>query len=63
MIIAIVDTGVDATHPDLSGKIIDGWNVNAGGSDYSDAMGHGTQVAGVAAAASMMTICSSNSRV
>lgn len=56
VIIAVVDTGVDGTHPDLRDKILDGWNVYAGGSDYSDAMGHGTQVAGVAAASSNNSI-------
>ncbi len=52
IIIAIVDTGVDTDHPDLADKIIDGWNVYDGDSDYSDVHGHGTLVAGVAAALS-----------
>lgn len=55
IIIGIVDTGVDGTHPDLSGKILDGVNIYTNGSDYSDAMGHGTQVAGTAAAMSNNT--------
>ncbi|MFQ5413953.1 MAG: S8 family serine peptidase [Phycisphaerae bacterium] len=50
IVIAIVDTGVDPDHPDLSGKIIDGWNMHDRTSDFSDLHGHGTQVAGVAAA-------------
>ncbi len=50
--IAIVDTGVDLHHPDLADKIIDGWNVFDGNADFADVLGHGTQVAGVAAAAS-----------
>ncbi len=52
VIIAIVDTGVDRDHPDLADKIIDGWNVYDGNSDYGDVQGHGTLVAGVAAALS-----------
>lgn len=52
IIIGIVDTGVDRTHPDLRGKILDGVNIYANTGDYADAMGHGTQVAGTAAASS-----------
>jgi len=50
--IAIVDTGVDSHHPDLADKIIDGWNIYDGNADFADVLGHGTLVAGVAAAAS-----------
>jgi subtilisin family serine protease len=50
--IAIVDTGVDPNHPDLADKIIDGWNIYDGNADFADVLGHGTLVAGVAAAAS-----------
>ena len=51
IIIAIADTGVDATHPDLVSKIVPGWNVVSNNSNTSDAYGHGTKVAGTAAAA------------
>jgi subtilisin family serine protease len=51
VIIAIADTGVDPTHPDLAGKMVAGWNVNDGNSNTSDVHGHGTKVAGAAAAA------------
>ena len=50
--IAIVDTGVDLTHPDLSAKIIQGYNIYANTNDPSDDYGHGTAVAGTAAALS-----------
>lgn len=50
--IAVLDTGVDATHPDLADKVIPGWNAVDGGSDSSDVNGHGTKVAGTAAAMS-----------
>ncbi len=50
VVIAIVDTGVYANHPDLRDKIIEGWNVYDDNADFDDVLGHGTQVAGVAAA-------------
>lgn len=50
--IAVVDTGVDSTHPDLQEKIVAGWNAANDSSDFGDLIGHGTMVAGVAAAAS-----------
>jgi subtilisin family serine protease len=49
--IAILDTGVDATHPELSGKIVPGWNFYDNNSDSNDVVGHGTIVAGTATAA------------
>ena len=52
IIIAILDSGVDATHPDLASQIVSGWNIYENNSDTSDVQGHGTAVAGVAAAAS-----------
>ena len=52
IIVAVVDTGVDASHPDLAGAVVPGYNVVAGNSDTSDVNGHGTEVAGVVAARS-----------
>ena len=52
ILIAVVDTGVDADHPDLGAKIVDGWNVYDGNNQYDDIAGHGTQSAGCAAASS-----------
>jgi subtilisin family serine protease len=49
--IAILDSGIDATHPDLAGRITTGWNFLSGSTDTSDVLGHGTAVAGTAAAA------------
>ena len=49
---AIVDTGVDSTHEDLAGKMVAGWNVYDNNSNTSDVFGHGTKVAGTAAASS-----------
>ena len=52
IVIAVLDSGVDATHPDLASQIVPGWNIYDNNSDTSDVQGHGTSVAGVAAAAS-----------
>src|SRR5207245_1364569 len=50
--IAILDTGVDGTHPDLSAKMVPGWNFYDNNSNTADVVGHGTLVAGGAAAMS-----------
>ena len=72
-IIAVIDSGIDVTHPDLASQLwtnpgeipangvdddgngyvddVHGWNFIAGTNDVDDDSGHGTQVAGIAAAA------------
>ena len=48
--IAVLDTGVDASTPDLAGRVVGGWSA-FGGSATDDPSGHGTAVASIAAAA------------
>jgi hypothetical protein len=49
--IAILDTGVDATHPDLVANLVAGYNAYDNNSDTRDVEGHGTETAGAAAMA------------
>jgi subtilisin family serine protease len=49
-IIAICDTGVAPSHPDLAGKLLPGYNFYANNTNTADDYGHGTAVAGTAAA-------------
>ena len=51
-VIAILDSGIDATHPDFAGKLLAGYNTYNNSTTISDVYGHGTEVAGVAAALS-----------
>lgn len=51
VVIAVVDSGVEATHPDLRGALVPGWNFLSETPDTADGFGHGTAVAGAAAAA------------
>jgi subtilisin family serine protease len=48
--VAVLDTGVDSAHPDLTAQIVAGWNAVDGSTNTADINGHGTAVAGTAAA-------------
>ncbi len=48
--IAILDTGVNAELPDLAGRVLTGYNFVDGSTDTRDLDGHGSFVAGIAAA-------------
>jgi subtilisin family serine protease len=52
--VAVLDTGIDASHPLLAGRIGNSYNARiyeANKADYMDRNGHGTHVAGIIAAA------------
>lgn len=48
--IAILDSGIDAAHPDLAPNLVGGYNVYDANTNLADVCGHGTSVAGAAAA-------------
>lgn len=51
IVIAIIDTGIDYTHPDLDGgRYIGGYDFANGDDDPMDDEGHGTHVTGIATA-------------
>ena len=51
VIIAVLDTGVALAHPDLQSKLVGGYDFHNNDADPNDDHGHGTHVAGIAAAA------------
>lgn len=50
IIVAVVDTGVEASHPDLTGQVLKGKDfTEAGGNAQDDTVGHGTGMASLIA--------------
>jgi subtilisin family serine protease len=52
VVVAVVDSGVDASQPDLRAKLVPGYDFVNGDATPGDDNGHGTAVAGVVAATS-----------
>jgi Subtilisin-like serine proteases len=52
VVVAILDSGVNSNHTDLSANMITGWNSVSRNNETNDINGHGTKVAGVVAAIS-----------
>jgi subtilisin family serine protease len=50
IVVAVLDTGVDLTHPDLQAHVVAGYDFVNSDSIPMDDNGHGTHVAGIAAA-------------
>ena len=48
--VAVLDTGIDATHPDLNSNVLPGTSILDGSDGTTDPSGHGTRVAGIVAA-------------
>lgn len=48
--LCIIDSGVDASHEDLTGNVLNGENLTKSGQWYTDELSHGTHVTGTVAA-------------
>ncbi|NBE52725.1 type VII secretion-associated serine protease mycosin [Streptomyces boluensis] len=48
--VAVIDTGVDGSHPDLAGQVLKGKDFTGGGNPQEDQAGHGTGMASLIAA-------------
>ena len=51
IVVAVIDSGVDRTHPEFAGRLAPGYDYVNGDYDPSDDYGHGTHVTGIIAAA------------
>ena len=47
--VAVIDTGIDFSHPDLAANVKGGWNAVKISTDYNDDNGHGTHCSGTIA--------------
>ncbi|MEY9994722.1 type VII secretion-associated serine protease mycosin [Streptomyces sp. V4I8] len=47
--VAVVDSGVDGSHPDLTGQVLEGKDFTDGGDAQEDVLGHGTKMASIIA--------------
>jgi len=63
IVVSIIDTGIDLSHPDLEGKIIGGYDFVDNDDMPEDTNGHGTQVAGIIAANGNLKGIAPNSKI
>ena len=63
IVVSIIDTGIDLSHPDLEGKIIGGYDFVDNDDMPEDTNGHGTQVAGIIAADGNLKGIAPNSKI
>jgi hypothetical protein len=56
VVIAVLDAGIDPNHPDLRGKVLPGFSFVSGDDNIQDGTGHGTHIAGLAAAIGNNTV-------
>jgi len=50
VVVAVLDTGVNSSHPDLAGRMVSGYDYGTGSTRIIDHEGHGTSVSGCIAA-------------
>jgi Subtilase family len=48
--VAVLDTGLDRSHPEFAGRVARAYDTHIGGKDVNDVIGHGTFVTGLIAA-------------
>ncbi|MBT2409622.1 type VII secretion-associated serine protease mycosin [Streptomyces sp. ISL-12] len=48
--VAVIDSGVDPNHPDMTGQVLGGKDFTGGGDAHEDVIGHGTKMASIIAA-------------
>lgn len=51
VVVAVIDSGVEAAHPDLQGQLVPGWDFVNDDDDPADDGGHGTAMTGIIVAA------------